>query len=708
MFRFAKDWALALALLCGACSVVGSSLDGYAGGECPDGLQDCGGQCLPACVEQCEAGEELCDTECADLTSNDQHCGKCGNACAVGQACSAGQCEASCTAEQTECSGTCVDTKTSILHCGACDNACPTGEACINSACQILCPGGQVECSGLCIDLNNNNLHCGACDAACAAGEVCANGSCALSCPPGQTECGSTCVDLESDPSHCGACDAGCSGNEECTSGQCTVACKTMLNQPLDDPWGYSWDGLERAPSTYDVAESTCSGLGARLPTATELYRVSATQSATVGQSIHTNNLWSLVPYDASQQVRVRLSDGATGGSALTGSLNYRCVCPPPPRNDFSGHYCNGTPGQGCVALGGDGNKYNIDAQDRAPLHKAGAIWECTFYRAHLPSFGRLAEAVMQGVPNGSGSWLNTGDDARYDRTTLIRWTGTGTGFALPTDGNWSTFTSLRPFRCVGTSFDPGPNPNAVAGEFVGPTSDYKSETNDTAAAAWGVTQDECYSRGGHLPTAVELAELLQEGLPNGGGNQVRTADGTGSNGTNHMTQVMLWTGAAPRYGYVYPGDLTWASRTGSRGYRCIYYPIDTAYTGPPDTDCSGGCTALFLPGTPAPTMWFDNFDRVPATWIDAVKDCQDKGGHLPSERDFTEAIRQGLPNGADVWLHTSDTALGQVTTNVLRDQLVRWVGVNKTWSGIGSPLQSWGTIETVRAYRCMWTNELR
>lgn len=698
MIRSVRQLALPGALALAACSVVGSSLDGYTGGECP------GGQC----VEECSAGQTRCGTECVDLSSNDQHCGACDAACAVGQACTAGKCETSCSVDQTECDGICVDTQTNVGHCGSCGSACATGQVCVGGSCQIICPGGQVECSGLCIDLNNNNQHCGACGKACAAGEVCANGACALSCPPGQTQCGTTCADLQSDPNHCGACDTGCGGNEECSAGQCAIACKTLLNQPIADPWGYSWDGLERAAANLSTAESTCQAFGGRLPTATEAYRVSATQSATVGQTIHTNLLWTLVPYDATSQVRIRLSDASTGATSTTSSLNYRCVCPPPPRNELSGHYCNGPPGQGCVALSGEGGRINIDAQNRAPLHKAGAFWECTYYRAHLASFSRLAEAIAQAVPNGSGTWLHTADDVRNDREALIRWSGTGAGFTLPTDGTWSSFTSLRPFRCVGTNYDPGANPNTIADEFVGPLSDFKGELNDTAAAAWAASHDACWSRGGHLPTAGELTELIQEGLPNGGGIQVRTADGDGSNGTNYLTQVLIWNGAQPRFGYTFTSEVNWTSRGNNRTFRCIYYPLDTSYTGPAEADCSGGCTALTLPGSPAPTIWFDSFDRVPATWLDAVSDCQQKGGHLPSERDLTEAIRQGLPNGSNAWQHTSDLAIGAVSTNALRDHVVRWTGVDTSFSGVGNTYQSWSTVETVRAYRCMWTNELR
>jgi hypothetical protein len=723
-----------------ACSVLGSSLDGYAGSTCASGLESCDGACVDletsrehcgACGSPCEEGSlcaagqcapescspglVACDSECVDPSSDDQNCGGCGSTCAVGQACAGGKCVASCTAEQTDCGGACVDTKTHIGHCGGCNSPCSAGQGCVDGSCKISCPGGQVECGGLCFDLNNDNQHCGACNSPCKPGELCANGVCALSCPPGQVACDGKCADLNSDFANCGACGTPCGNNQECSDGKCVVACKTLLNQVIADPWGYSWDGLERAASTFEVANQTCEGIGGRLPTATELYRVSATQSATVGQTIHTNMLWSLVPYSATAQVRVQLDSGLTGGTALTSALNYRCVCPPPPRNDFTGHYCNGSVGQGCVPLQTEGNRINLDAQNRAPLHKAGAIWECTFYRAHLADFPTLVEAVKQGAPNGSATWLHTADDARANYDTLIRWTGTGAGFTLPADATWSTFsTTLRPFRCTGTNYDPGVNPNTVTDQFVPPQSDYKGETVDSAAADWATTHDTCFARGGHLPRASELAELIQEGLPGGSGAQIRTSDGGGRTYTSDTfySQVLLWTGEAPRYAYSYSSQVTWASLPLTRAFRCIYYPIDTSYAGPQEADCAGGCTKLALPGNPAPTLWLDSFDRVQASYLDAIDGCRQAGGHLASPRDLVEAVRQGLPNGSNAWLHTSDIGVGTVDTLVsvyeLRDHVLRWTGVDPAFTGMSSTYQSWGLVATARPYRCMWTNELR
>ena len=41
----------------------------------------------------------------------------------------------SCQSGLTKCGGLCVNTKTDEDHCGKCNNACPAGNVCLASAC---------------------------------------------------------------------------------------------------------------------------------------------------------------------------------------------------------------------------------------------------------------------------------------------------------------------------------------------------------------------------------------------------------------------------------------------------------------------------------------------------------------------------------------------------------------------------------------------
>lgn len=609
------------------------------------------------------------------------------------------------------CDGVCVDTQTNKLNCGSCGNGCEANQVCTNGACGVGCPGVQSECDGLCYDLQSDSKHCGTCSNACASGEVCGNGECALVCPTGQDACSNSCVDLQTDAAHCGTCATACGQNEECSAGTCVIACKTLLNQSLSDPWGWSWDGLERAASTWEQADSTCQQIGGRLPTASELYRVSATQSATVGQTTHTNYLWANVPYSPANRVIVRLSDASTTNSPESTARNYRCVCAPPLTNTYTGKNCFGPTTGACYETGGQTNKYNLDLQDRAPLHKGGAIFECAFYRGHLATPLQLTEAIQAGVGGGSGNWLHTADEVHYPHDALVRWTD-GSTFKFvydssPESVSWSATTDFRPFRCIGLDTNPG-LPPTIPDEFVGPTSNYKGEGTDRAASGLASAIDTCFAAGGHLPTSTELAELIQQGLPGGSGTWIWSSDQVGHDGNNFLMAVKRWTGVELSHYHAYSSDLTWDYKTSSYGFRCIYYPVDATYTGPSATQCNGGaCTEIALPGSSGAKMWIDTFDRTPpVTATGAMDGCRQVGGHLPSERDMTEAIRKGLPNGSTTAIFTSDAEVASAGGVLLG--VVYWSGVDTAFTDQWSTYSTWGWPYDAKPYRCMWTNELR
>ncbi|MEZ4224294.1 MAG: MXAN_6577-like cysteine-rich protein [Polyangiaceae bacterium] len=725
---------------CGACGTTCDSGlvcgNGSCSDSCPGGLDNCDGACVDLqnnaqncgscgtpcgagqscsggqCSSSCSSGEESCGGSCVNTQTDTQHCGGCGKACASGQECQGGSCVASCSALETQCGSVCVDTQTNSQHCGKCDNPCPAGQICTDGACTIFCPGGQVECNGLCFDLQSDVNNCGACDKKCAAGEVCTSGNCDLNCSSGQTKCDNSCVDTQTNPNHCGTCGKVCGATEECSAGNCVIACKTLLKQPIPDDHGNEWDGLLRTPGDLPTAVAACEAIGGRLPTATELYNASFTQSASVGQPSSTDQLWTLVPYNATQQVRGRLSDGALTNVAKTTSLAYRCICPAPLPDSFSGNNCQGPSGQACFNLEAEGKRINLDIKDRAPLPTGAAMWECGFNRGRLARSFTLFEAMLQGLPNGSNTYLHAADAVRYDLNAILRWTAVASAPTFSVNGNWSGTTNYRPFRCAGVNYASGRHPATIAGEYLPTWSNLKGETTDSAAkVAWADAHDACFAKGGHLPSSFELAELIAQGLPGGTNQWMWGSDVPGYNGTNFLSHLIRWTGALTEMGFSNPTDITWGYKTTTNFHRCVYYPVDTAYTGPQTADCSGGCFAVTPTGTSGAKMWFDNFDRPSASLEAAVDDCRKLGGHLPSERDYMEAIRNGLPNGqgaiASLW--AGDLAVGSSGTNQLRDSIVKWSGVDTAYTGLYSAYTTWSNVTVAgRPYRCMWTNELR
>lgn len=532
--------------------------------------------------------------------------------------------------------------------------------------------------------------------------EVCGNGTCGASCPDNQADCSGTCSDTTTDAMNCGGCGMVCTAGDVCVDSQCQIPCDhAMLMSAITDPWGVAWDGLERTPQALDAAKATCQAFGARLPTASELYRVSASQTGAVGQSFNTMYLWSLAPDDKLNQATIRLSDGDTSTAAAATATPYRCVCGAAQPKTFTKGHCNGMPGTECFTFG----NYNIDAKDRPALRKSAAVWECTNERAHMADAPLLIEALKNGLP-GSGTFISTADQATYTTLFEMKWTS-------PT---WQTATNIThinlitpaPFRCAAPKVAQTPNPNTIPNQFVGALSPYKSETMDNATAVWTAAHDACFLRGGHLPRATELAELIQQGLPNGPGAAVNvwTADQVGYNGTDFLAEVLAWTALEQRFSYQYTGTATWDYKYNSHVFRCIYYPLDPAYVAP--TTCTGGCFMVNGGGNPASQMWFDSSDRAAKTVADASADCAATGGHLASERDFTEAIRSGLPNGTSpTFLLTSDFAFGNPPAAYAT--VVKWTGTQTSFTDLyPAGFMTWSDPDTVRPYRCMWTNELR
>jgi hypothetical protein len=573
----------------------------------------------------------------------------------------------------------------------------------------------QTSCSGTCVDTQSDHDSCGTCGHACMPAEVCANGACAP-CPADQDICNGTCVDTSSDAMNCNGCGMACPMGDVCVAGACQPPCDpSMLMAKIDDPWGTSWDGLERPAAALDAAAVTCKAFGARLPTASELYRVAANQSGAVGMSFNTTFLWSLSADDKLNQATIRLSDGAWSSLPAASAQAYRCVCPAAAPRTFSGNRCNGDPSGECFELNG----YNFDSKDRPALRKSAAVAECVFERAHLADAPQLASAIRAGLP-GSGGFVQTADQSAYYATTMLKWTAAA-GWEPNGNASYVDNRNAAPFRCAAPKQIVLPNPNMIANEFVPPLSKYKGETMDTAAAGWIAAHDACFKRGGHLPRSSEYAELIMQGMPNGTNANLWSADQDGyytDNMTvaNFLAEVNNWSGLDTRYNFAYTNaadqTATWAFKTGAFAFRCIYYPIDPAYAAPTSpANCFAGCFEVDLPGMTAAKMWFDSQDRTEASLGAAYDDCQKHGGVLASERDLSEAIRAGLPNGsaamATPWLWTSDFAIGGGTT--VNTTVVRWTNSDTAFSDQYATYMTWASLApTAYRYRCLWTNELR
>ncbi len=219
---------------------------GACGNACPDGQVCSGGSCQIECGprymscmsaapdggvrdggarDATSAGPSI---RCADVRSDDQHCGACNTPCPLGNTCIDGVCELRCPSNQTDCAGRCVDLATSQTDCGACGNACTGLQRCVMGVCTgMACPAGTAQCGSVCADLQSNVEHCGMCDNACPVPQFCRAGRCVLECPVARTACSNRCVDTMTDRTNCGACGTVCPGGQSCVGGACRLVCPT-------------------------------------------------------------------------------------------------------------------------------------------------------------------------------------------------------------------------------------------------------------------------------------------------------------------------------------------------------------------------------------------------------------------------------------------------------------------------------------------------
>lgn len=274
---------------CGSCSTVCTGASGETP-FCTDGV--CGATTCPANRGNCngDAGDS-CE---ADLLTNPDHCGACGNKCLVEHGtpgCVKGKCVVlGCDSHYGNCDTDAADggyatgcetnTDASQNNCGACGTRCTidnSSSECVAGNCQVkTCNSGYLDCDDNPSDCEVNaltdSLHCGGCDVDCtklfanASGE-CVAGSCRVkSCNTNFDSCDNdptTCeVDLRSDAAHCGDCMTACK-----TTNTSAVACKAGVCAPTcTDGFGHCADPslgcLDRldTPQNCGACGTNCSG----------------------------------------------------------------------------------------------------------------------------------------------------------------------------------------------------------------------------------------------------------------------------------------------------------------------------------------------------------------------------------------------------------------------------------------------------------------
>ena len=215
-------------------------------------------------ISSCFSGFVDCDQALANGCEINQltdvkNCGGCGKKCVLSNAnpkCENGNClVASCTSVFGDCNlspvdGCEINLSSTVDHCGGCGDKCALTNAvprCDSSTCQILsCIPPYDDCNnidsdGCEVDLSNDNNHCGGCGKKCVlanANSQCISGSCEItSCVVGSNynDCNANAKDgCESnqltDVKNCGGCGKKCeldNANVHCSNGKCSIlSCK--------------------------------------------------------------------------------------------------------------------------------------------------------------------------------------------------------------------------------------------------------------------------------------------------------------------------------------------------------------------------------------------------------------------------------------------------------------------------------------------------
>jgi hypothetical protein len=133
---------------------------------CSPGEQCIDGACVPPIqpgqIPGCLGSRILCDGRCVDPSSDADHCGACGDACAAEEMCDAGACVPVC--HGFTCGGRCIDIMSDPENCGDCGYSCGPEAVCLQGHCYAQ--DGQA-CESLCL-----GIYC------CEAGESCGANGC--------------------------------------------------------------------------------------------------------------------------------------------------------------------------------------------------------------------------------------------------------------------------------------------------------------------------------------------------------------------------------------------------------------------------------------------------------------------------------------------------------------------------------------------------
>jgi hypothetical protein len=262
---------------------------GACGTACPLGQACVAG----ACTLDCPNGNLKCVKDggagvCVNSKTDNQNCGGCGSVCKAGEICYGGGCSGTCgdaKSGETVCNADagspyCANLQTDNQNCGTCGNICSGGQLCESGMCQGTCTSDQTLCGGdsgspYCADLMSDNANCGNCGASCGGTlQSCVGGACTNQCTTGQLKCGdggsAYCIDAQTDNHNCGGCGTTCPTNKPvCSGGSCTTVTGGgtvyFTNGTIGDVTYVPCGNGTNTNCTETVAQTSCTNIGLKL-----------------------------------------------------------------------------------------------------------------------------------------------------------------------------------------------------------------------------------------------------------------------------------------------------------------------------------------------------------------------------------------------------------------------------------------------------------
>ncbi len=335
------------------------------------------------------------------------------------------------------------------------------------------------------------------------------------------------------------------------------------------------------------------------------------------------------------------------------------------------------------------------DSENRPAKTYAEAVQICKDLDGRLPT---PTEIYRNRYSTGKCTIANANDTTNW-LWTCIQWDHTpyqAVGKLGNGDIDAGTPSNSHSFRCVWPDNDPGyfsgTNVNVDISKNEKPFEykinglTYLIDTTDRPPDVnYNIAVREAMFYHAFIPSLAGFTAAIKSNLQNGSNNWVWTSDYT-SYGGNLYTELVKWTATASSFPATYSDSISYAMLHALYSFRCIglnykpeLHPASSVKKGNPwfSEKCILTSIDSDLGGTSG------------SKHLDAIIDCFDDGGHLPTAQEMMQLIISGLPNGSNKYLWTTDY--------IYSDQvaLAIWNGICPQYSGYYSTYGSWAGHST-------------